>query len=49
MDQTELEELASAVRKIVKDNRKFLNQVMDEDFEPEEEIEDDPVDDFEEL
>ena len=49
MDQNELEELARSVRKIVTDNKKFLDKVMDEDFEPEEEIAEDPSEDFEEL
>jgi hypothetical protein len=49
MDQIELEELAQNIRKIVTDNKKFLDKVMDEDFEPEEEIEEDSSEDFEEL
>jgi hypothetical protein len=49
MDQNELEELAQNIRKIVRDNRKFLEKVMDEDFEPDEEKEEDFPQDFEEL
>ena len=49
MDRSELEELALNVRKLVNDNKKFLEKVMDEDFEPEEEVEEDPAGDFEEL
>jgi hypothetical protein len=49
MDQNELEELAQSVRKIVTDNKKFLDKVMDEEFEPEEEIEEDSSGEFEEL
>ena len=49
MDQNELEELAQNIRKIVQDNRKFLEKVMDEDFEPDEEREEDSPEDFEEL
>ncbi|MBP1752506.1 MAG: hypothetical protein H6Q57_1342 [Geobacteraceae bacterium] len=49
MDQNELEELAQNIRKIVQDNRKFLEKVMDEDFEPDEEKEEDFSQDFEEL
>jgi hypothetical protein len=49
MDLNELEELAQSIRKIVTDNKKFLNKVMDEDFEAEEEIEEDLSEDFEEL
>jgi hypothetical protein len=49
MDLNELEELAQSIRKIVTDNKKFLNKVMDEDFEAEVEIEEDLSEDFEEL
>jgi hypothetical protein len=49
MDQNELEELARDVRKIVQDNKKFLEKVLDEDFEPEEEIDEESSEDFEEL
>ncbi|HKZ16369.1 MAG TPA: hypothetical protein VJ161_02730 [Geobacteraceae bacterium] len=49
MNQNELDELAQSIRKIVKDNKKFLDKVLNEDFEPEEEIEEEPSEDFEEL
>ncbi len=52
MELNELEELALNLRKIVNDNRKFLDKVMDEDFEPEEQPEEDTEEtdeDFEEL
>lgn len=49
MEKTDLEEIASVVRKIVKDNKKFLDQVMDEDFEPEIENEGESTEVFEEL
>lgn len=49
MDQHELEELAECVRKIVQDNKKFLEKVMDEDFDPEDEAEADPPEDAEDL
>ncbi len=53
MERNELEELALNIRKLVNDNKKFLEKVMDEDFEPEEEteegIEEDSAEDFEEL
>jgi hypothetical protein len=48
-DQKELEELARSISSLIQDNRKFLKKVMDEDFEPEEEIEEDTTEDFEEL
>lgn len=34
-EKNELDELSREIRKIIEDNRKFLNRVMDEDFEPE--------------
>ncbi len=53
MERNELEELALNIRKLVNDNKKFLEKVMDEDFEPEEETEEkteeDSAEDFEEL
>ncbi len=52
MELDELEELAQNIRKLVNDNKKFLDKVMDEDFEPEEtgaEIEEGSTEDFEEL
>jgi hypothetical protein len=48
-DQKELEELARNISNIIQDNRKFLEKVLDEDFEPEEESEEDSAEDFEEL
>ncbi len=44
-----MEELAHSIRKIVQDNKKFLEKVMDEDFEPQEETEEESSGDFEEL
>lgn len=38
-EKNELDELTQEIGKIIKDNKKFLDRVMDEDFEPEEEIE----------
>jgi hypothetical protein len=35
-EKNELEELAEEIRKTIADNRKFLERVMDDDFEPEE-------------
>ncbi len=52
MEINELEELALNIRKLVDDNRKFLDKVMDEDFEPEEtegKDEEGTIEDFEEL
>jgi hypothetical protein len=48
-DQNELEELARNISSLIQDNRKFLEKVLDEDFEPEEESEKDTAEDFEEL
>jgi hypothetical protein len=36
----ELDELTQEVRKIIEDNRKFLERIMDDEFEAEEEMED---------
>ena len=38
-EKNELDELTREIGKIIKDNKKFLDRVMDDDFEPEEEIE----------
>ena len=34
----DLQDLASGIARIISDNRKFLSRLMDDDFEPEEEI-----------
>ena len=36
-DNDEFDELSKEIRKIITDNEKFLARVMDDDFEPEEE------------
>jgi len=36
-DKTSIEELTTEVRRVLEDNRKFLEHVMDDDFEPEDE------------
>lgn len=48
-ERSELDELSREIRKVIENNRKFLDHVMDDDFEPEdaEEAKDDEV--FEEL
>lgn len=38
-DRNELDELGRQIRRIIDDNKKFLERVMDEEFEPEEEPE----------
>ena len=38
-EKNELDELTQEIGKIIKDNKKFLDRVMDEDFEADEEIE----------
>jgi hypothetical protein len=35
-EKNELDELARDVKKVIADNKKFLDRVMDDDFEPEE-------------
>lgn len=37
----ELADLTQEIRRLIEENRKFLAQVMDEEFEPEDEGEDD--------
>lgn len=48
-ERSELEELSREIRKVIEGNRKFLDRVMDEDFEPEEPEEAKDEDVFEEL
>ncbi len=38
-EKNELDELTKEINRIITDNKKFLARVMDEDFEPEEEVE----------
>lgn len=47
----EFQELAHEIRNLLKDNRRFLERVMEEDFEPEDGEADsgDSPEDFEEL
>ncbi len=49
MEQNELEELVRDIRKNVQENKKFLEKVLDEDFDPGEGIEQESTEDFEEL
>jgi len=43
-------ELAREIRELIRENRRFLEKVMEEDFEPEEEeAPADSLEDFEEL
>jgi hypothetical protein len=48
-DQQELEELARSINDLIQDNRKFLEKVLDEDFEPDEAVEEEAEETFEEL
>lgn len=41
-ERNELDELARDIRKLITENRKFLDKVLDEDFEPEEDDSEDP-------
>ena len=38
-EKTELDELSREIRKIISDNKKFLDRIMDEEFESDEESE----------
>ena len=40
-ERGDLDELVREVRQVIADNRKFLNRIMDDDFEP-----DEPADPF---
>lgn len=46
----EFQELAREIRELIRENRRFLEKVMEEDFEPEEEeAPENPMEEFEEL
>lgn len=45
----ELDELSREIRKIIDNNKKFLERVMDEDFEPDEPASESEGEVFEEL
>jgi hypothetical protein len=38
-EKTELDELSREIRKNISENKKFLDRIMDEEFEPDEESE----------
>jgi len=38
-EQNELDELSKEIGKIISGNKKFLDRIMDDEFEPDEEIE----------
>jgi hypothetical protein len=38
-EKTELDELSREIKKIISENKKFLDRVMDDEFEPDEESE----------
>ena len=38
-EKTELDEMSREIRKIIFENKKFLDRIMDEEFEPDEESE----------
>ena len=48
-EKNELDELTREISKIITDNKKFLDRVMDDDFEPEEEVEEEESEIIEEL
>jgi hypothetical protein len=37
-----VDELSKEIRKVISDNKKFLDRIMDEEFEPEDEVGKDP-------
>ncbi len=48
-DLNDLEELTNSIRNLIKDNKKFLEKVLDEDFEPEPDSEEETLEDLTEL
>ncbi len=49
-ERNELDELSREIRKVIENNRKFLDRVMDEEFEPDDEADETKDEDvFEEL
>lgn len=48
-DRNELDELERQIRRVIDDNKKFLERVMDEEFEPDEEPEEEEEEITEEL
>lgn len=49
-DKNELEELTREITRVIADNKKFLDRVMDDDFEPEvDEEEEEEEENIEEL
>ncbi|CAG0972888.1 hypothetical protein [Geobacter sp.] len=49
-ERNELDELSREIRKVIENNRKFLDRVMDEEFEPDDEADEAKDEDvFEEL
>ncbi|GLI37667.1 hypothetical protein KI811_07415 [Geobacter hydrogenophilus] len=48
-ERNELDELSREIRRVIENNRKFLDHVMDEEFEPEDAEETKDEDVFEEL
>lgn len=49
LERDDLAELEKEVKKLLDDNRKFLERVLDDDFEPDEVVEDDGPEVTEEL
>ncbi|MBT0653394.1 hypothetical protein [Geomobilimonas luticola] len=49
IEKDDLAELEKEVRKLLDDNRKFLERVLDDDFEPEETVDDEGPEVAEEL
>jgi hypothetical protein len=37
-EKTEPDELSKEIKKIISENKKFLDRIMDEEFEPDEEV-----------
>ena len=48
-EKNELDELSREIKKVISDNKKFLDRVLDEEFEPEEEGDGEEAGTIEEL
>jgi hypothetical protein len=48
-EKNELDELSREIKKVIADNKKFLDRVLDEEFEPDEEVDEEEAGTIEEL
>ena len=48
-EKNELDELSREIKKVISDNKKFLDRVLDDEFEPDEEADEEEAGTIEEL